>query len=47
MKRILVPIDESTRSVVALGEVKKLFSPEECEVVLLMVDEGLDYTFHA
>lgn len=44
MKRILVPIDESTRSMVALGEVKKLFSPEECEVVLLMVDEGLDYT---
>lgn len=44
MKRILLPIDETTRSLVALAQVKKLFSPDDAEIVLLMVDERLDYT---
>ncbi len=44
MKRILLPIDETTRSLVALSQVKKLFSPEDAEIVLMMVDERLDYT---
>lgn len=44
MKRILLPIDETTRSLLSLSQVKKMFSPEEAEIVLLMVDEKLDYT---
>ncbi len=44
MKRILLPIDESTRSLVAISQVKKQFPPEENEIVLLMVDESIDYT---
>lgn len=44
MKRILLPVDETSRSLAALSLVKKQFPPEENEIVLLMVDESIDYT---
>lgn len=43
MKRILLPIDETERSLVALAKLKQNYPPEDYEVVLLMVDERLDY----
>lgn len=44
MKRILLPVEETTRSLTALTQVKKLFAPDEVEIVLLMIDESVDYT---
>lgn len=44
MKRILLPLEETTRSLVALQYVKKYYSPEEAEIYALMVDETMDFT---
>lgn len=44
MKRILLPIDETTRSLFALTQVKKLYPSKDYEIILMMVDERLDYT---
>lgn len=44
MRRILLPIEETTRSLMVIPELKKNYSPKEYEIVLLMVDEKIDYT---
>ncbi|MBR0374118.1 MAG: universal stress protein [Mogibacterium sp.] len=43
MKRILVPIDGSPRSLFACEEVRQSFSPSAFEVILLMVNEAQTY----
>ena len=40
MKRILVPVDGSPRSLIALEQLKTTFSPKAFEVVLVMVREN-------
>jgi nucleotide-binding universal stress UspA family protein len=44
MKKILLPLTETERSVKALHYVTRNFSPEEAEIVLMMVDESVGYT---
>ena len=44
MKKILLPIEETQRSLKALHYVKKYFGPDEAELVLLMIDEKLSYS---
>ena len=44
MKKILLPIEETQRSLKALHYVKKNFGPDEAELVLLMIDEKLSYS---
>ncbi len=44
MKKILLPLDETERSVKALHYVTRNFSPEDAEIVLMMVDESISYT---
>ena len=44
MKKILIPIEETQRSLKALEYVKKHYSPDEAELVLMMIDESLGYT---
>ena len=39
MKRILLPLEETDRSLKAIGYVTRNFTPEEAEVVIMMVDE--------
>lgn len=43
MKRILVPVDGSPRSLIALEQLKTTFSPKAFEVVLVMVRENTGY----
>ena len=43
MKKILIPIEETPRSLKALQYVQKHYSPEEAELVIMMVDERLGY----
>ncbi|WP_273228087.1 universal stress protein [Mogibacterium timidum] len=43
MKRILVPVDGSPRSLIALEQLKNTFSPKAFEVVLVMVRENTGY----
>lgn len=43
MKRILVPVDGSQRSLAAVRQVKTSFSPKVFEIVLLMVRENTNY----
>ena len=44
MKKILLPIEETERSLKALKYVKSHYTPEEAEFVLVMVDERLGYS---
>ena len=44
MKKILLPIEETERSLKALQYVQKHYSPEEAELVLMMIDESLGYS---
>lgn len=44
MKKILIPIEETSRSLKALAFVKKHYTPEEAELVLMMIDERLGYS---
>jgi len=44
MKKILLPIEETQRSLKALHFVKTHYSPEEAELVLMMTDESLGYS---
>ena len=44
MKKILIPIEETQRSLKALAYVKKHYTPEEAEIVLMMIDERLGYS---
>ena len=44
MKKILIPIEETQRSLKAIAYVKKHYTPEEAEIVLMMIDERLDYS---
>ena len=44
MKKILIPIEETQRSLKALAYVKKNYTPEDAEIVLMMVDESLGYS---
>lgn len=43
MKKILLPLDDTERSLKALQHVIGNYTPEEAEIVLMMVDESLDY----
>ena len=43
MKRILVPVDGSPRSLIALEQLKTTFTPKAFEVVLVMVRENTGY----
>lgn len=43
MKRILVPVDGSPRSLIAISQLKATFSPRVFEVVLIMVRENTGY----
>ena len=47
MKKILIPIEETQRSLKAIAYVKKHFTPEEAEIVLLMIDERLGYSIRS
>ena len=44
MKRILLPLEETDRSLKALHYVTRNFTPEEAEVVVMMVDDTLGYS---
>ena len=44
MKKILIPIEETQRSLKSLAYVKKHYTPEEAELVLMMIDERLGYS---
>jgi len=44
MKKILIPIEETQRSLKALAYVKKHYTPEEAEIVLMMINENLGYS---
>jgi len=44
MKKILVPIEETQRSLKAVAYVKKHYTPEEAEIILMMIDERLGYS---
>ncbi len=44
MKKILIPIEETQRSLKALTYVKKHYTPDEAEIVLMMIDERLGYS---
>jgi len=44
MKKILLPIEETQRSLKALHFVKTHYSPEDTELVLMMIDESLSYS---
>jgi len=44
MRRILLPLEQTDRSLKALQYFRKHYSPEEAAVVLLMVDESLGYS---
>ena len=44
MKKILLPIEETQRSLKALHFVKTHYSPEDAELVLIMIDERLSYS---
>lgn len=43
MKKILLPLDDTQRSLKALTYTVNNFTPEEAEIVLMMVDESLGY----
>ena len=42
MKKIILPLEDTARSLVALQYVKKNYSPEEAEINVVMVDETHD-----
>jgi nucleotide-binding universal stress UspA family protein len=44
MKKILLPIEETERSLKAVHYIKKNYGPDEAEIVLLMADERLGYS---
>ena len=44
MKRILLPLIETDRSLKALRFVRKNFAPEEADIILMMVDDSMQYT---
>jgi nucleotide-binding universal stress UspA family protein len=44
MKKILIPIEETQRSLKALAYVKEHYTPEEADLVIMMIDERLDYS---
>lgn len=45
MKKILLPLEETDRSLKALQYVRENYTPEEAEVVLVMVDDTLEFGF--
>ena len=44
MKRILLPLVETDRSLKALRFVRKNFAPEDADLILMMVDDSMEYT---
>ena len=44
MKRILLPLEETDRSLKALHYVTRNYTPDEAEVVVMMVDDTLGYS---
>lgn len=47
MKKILLPLEETERSLKSLHYVRKHHSPETAELVLMMVDESLGYSIRS
>lgn len=47
MKKILIPIEETQRSLKALQYAKKHYSPHDAEFVIMMVDERLGYSIRS
>ncbi len=47
MKKILLPIEETQRSLKALHYLKKHYSPEEADLVLIMIDENRSYSIRS
>lgn len=45
MKKILLPLEETDRSLKALEFVTNNYTPEEAEIVLMMVDESVSYSY--
>ena len=43
MKRILLPLEETERSLKAVHYIKKNYKPEDAEIILLMADEKLGF----
>ena len=43
MKRILLPLEETERSLKAVHYIKKNYEPEDAEIILLMADEKLGF----
>jgi len=44
MRRVLLPVEETERSLKALQYACKNYNPEKVEIVLMMVDENVGYT---
>lgn len=44
MKKILLPLEETERSLKAVHFIKENYTPEEAELVLLMIDESMGYS---
>ena len=44
MKKILLPLEETERSLKAVHFIKENYKPEDAELVLLMIDESLGYS---
>ncbi|MBR2540532.1 MAG: universal stress protein [Mogibacterium sp.] len=47
MKKILLPLEETERSLKALHYVSKQYTPEDAEIVLMMVDETVGYALRS
>lgn len=47
MKKILLPIEETERSLKAMHYVLDHYTPEDAEIVLLMIDESQDYVLRS
>ena len=44
MKKILLPLEETDRSLKALHYVTSHYTPEDAEIILMMVDDSMEYT---
>ena len=47
MKRILLPLEETDRSLKALHYVTKQYTPEDADIVLVMVDDSQNYSLRS
>ena len=44
MKKILLPLEDTERSLKTVHYVRDHYSPQDAEIILLMIDESLDYS---